>query len=356
MQITEFIKGKKFLVTGHTGFKGAWLTKIILQFGGEVSGYALAPNTSPSLFEALGLKSQIENHFGDIRDLEKFDKVVAAYKPDVILHLAAQPLVRASYDKPVYTFEANVIGTVNVLESIRRNKIKSGVIITTDKVYKNLEKDVLFKEEDALGGHDPYSASKACTEIVADSYIKSFFSTEKYKKDHETLIATARAGNVIGGGDWAEDRLIPDVVRSLFTTKETLILRNPSAVRPWQHVFESLYGYLLLACRLHNGEKNFVGAWNFGPEKSDMLKVEEIIKKLLGILGNYKVCPDPAKPEMMLLKLDNSRAKELLKWKTTYNIDQAVETTAAWYRAFFNEKNKIGEFSESQIKEYFHNK
>jgi CDP-glucose 4,6-dehydratase len=350
----EFFKGKRVLVTGHTGFKGSWLTQILVEAGAEVCGYALKPNTQPNMFDALNLETKIVNYFGDIRDLEKFNQVVASFKPEIIFHLAAQPLVRDSYDDPVYTYEANVMGTVNVLEAIRQNNVKVGVIITTDKVYKNLEIDYAYNEDDPLGGHDPYSSSKACADISVSSYISSFFNPEDFGKKHKTLVASCRGGNVIGGGDWSKDRLVPDAVRAMLENKVDLVIRNPKSIRPWQHVLELISGYLTLAEHLFKEDLQKIGAYNFGPEEKDMQDVETVLKLIIGEFGkgNYVIKPDKTKHEAGILKLNNSKSKELLGWKPLYNLEEAVAKTAEWYKNYYEGIDMI-KFTNMQIEDYF---
>lgn len=348
-------KGKKALVTGHTGFKGAWLSLILLNQGADVYGYSMEPPTDPNLFDVLKLKKDLKHEIGDIRDFAKLNRSVMKIKPDVVFHLAAQPIVRASYKDPLYTYETNVMGTANILETMRLNNIKTGVIITTDKVYRNLETGVAFKEDDPLGGHDPYSNSKACADLVVDSYIKSYFQPDGYKKNHQTLVASARAGNVIGGGDWAADRLVPDAVRSLLLKKEDLIIRNPQAVRPWQYVLEPLDGYLLLAERLDSGQTDKIGAYNFAPEESSMKAVAEVIEIILDHLkfGNYVVQEDATKHEAKLLKLDNTKAKTLLGWQSIYDINQSIIETINWYKEYHLGGGDIKKYSLQQIRNYF---
>ena len=356
-ELKNFFKDKKVLITGHTGFKGAWLTQIMLNSGAKVCGYSLEPNTKPSMFEALELAGKIENNIADIRDLRKLNEVVAKFKPDIIFHLAAQPIVRDSYDNPVYTYETNVMGTVNVLESMRVNKIPAGVMITTDKVYKNFEKDIAYKEEDQLGGYDPYSNSKACADLVVSSYISSFFNPKDYKKKHNTLVASARAGNVVGGGDWAKDRLLPDAIKAFLVNKEDLVIRSPKAIRPWQHVLEPLYGYILLAMHLYNGESDKVGGWNFGPNDEDMQEVEKVLQMLTGHLkhGKYIVEEDKSKHEAKLLKLDNTKSRKELNWIPKYDLSKTIKETAEWYKVFHLSKGDIKNFTSNQIESYFAN-
>lgn len=351
----EFYENKKVFITGHTGFKGAWLTQILLNFGAEVCGYSLKPNTKPNLFDALGFKKSIKHVIGDIRDFKLLDKTIADFKPDIVFHLAAQPIVRDSYDDPKYTYDVNVMGTVNVLESMRLNNIKTGVIITTDKVYRNIERDVAYKEEDALGGYDPYSNSKACADLVVSSYIQSFFNPADHGAKHNTLVASVRAGNVIGGGDWANARLVPDIMRAFLEKDESLVIRSPKAVRPWQHVLEPLSGYLLLGAKLHDGQTDKTGAWNFGPEKDDMQSVEKVLEIMIETLGKGRVIveEDKTKHEASLLKLDNSKAKIALGWEPRFDLRKAILATADWYKEYYTNKSNIKKFTLGQIKSYF---
>jgi len=349
--LSKFYKGKRILITGHTGFKGSWLTQILLNWGAQISGIALKPNTKPSLFQTLELERKIRNNFCDIRDFKKISKIIKKEKPEIIFHLAAQPLVRDSYDDPLYTFETNVIGTTNILQTIKEsNTVKAAVIITTDKVYENKENGIPFKEDDKLGGYDPYSASKAAAEILIDSYIKSFFNPTDYNKKHKTLIASARAGNIIGGGDWQKDRLVPDLIRAIFEKKKEMIIRNPDAIRPWQFVLEVLYGYLLLARQLYEGKREFSGAWNFGPSSKNYVTVEELIRIAFKILkkGSYKIKRDLNKHEVRVLKLDSSKSKEILGWQSLLSIKTVLELTLDWYQAYYKGENVL-ELSNQQI-------
>ena len=351
--LQSFFKNKKILITGHTGFKGSWLTQVLLNCGAKVSGIALKPNTKPSLFKALKLEKKIRNNFCDIRDFKKISEIIKREKPEIVFHLAAQALVRESYDDPLYTFETNIIGTANILEAIKEiDTVRAAVMITTDKVYENKESGLPFKENDKLGGYDPYSASKAAAEIVIGSYIKSFFNPVDYNEKHKTLIASARAGNVIGGGDWSNDRLVPDLIKGVFKNEE-VIIRNPDAIRPWQYVLEPLYGYLLLAKKLYEGKKEFSGAWNFGPHNKNHLTVEELVKRALELLnrGSYKLRKDCGKHEARLLKLDSNKAKKLLGWQPRLNMETILEFTFNWYKAFYEKKNII-DLTNQQINSF----
>jgi len=353
MKNPEFFKDKKVLITGHTGFKGSWLTQILLGLGAHVIGYSLKPNTIPNLFDILNLKDKVKNYFGDIGDYEKLLKVMKNEKPDIVFHLAAQPLVRDSYDDPLYTYRTNIIGTANVLQAIKETtSVKSAVIITTDKVYENKKWIWPYREVDAIGSNpDPYSTSKACAELVIQSYLKSFFNIENYDKTHNCLIASARAGNVIGGGDWANDRLVSDIIKNIFEKKKKIIIRSPESIRPWQHVLEPLIGYLMLSKELYQGNKNFVGAWNFAPDESNHLTVKELIEKSINILGkgSYSIQRDNKKHEAKLLKLDSTKSKIYLHWKPVLSIDEVLDWTFEWYKNYYSNKNILN-FTKKQIK------
>ena len=346
-----FWKGKKVLITGHTGFKGSWLTLWLKLLGAEVCGFALLPESSPNLFENLELEKQVTSIIGDVRRLDVFEKVLNDFKPEIIFHLAAQSLVRKSYREPVETYLTNVIGTVNVLDAVRRGDfVKSVVIITTDKVYENKEWHWAYRENERLGGFDPYSNSKACAELAVAAYRNSFFA------ESETLIATARAGNVIGGGDWSEDRLLPDVFRSLIFG-EKLEIRNPYSVRPWQHALEPLSGYMKLAEKLYNGEKSFAESWNFGPAEEDSKPVGWILEEIKRIWNepvNWQIAEGIQPHEARLLKLDSAKAKNELKWSPKLSLDEAVQITVQWYRGFKDKKN-LTELTGNQI-DFYQNK
>jgi CDP-glucose 4,6-dehydratase len=335
--------GKKVFLTGHTGFKGAWLLAWLHQLGAQVKGYALAPDTEPSLYALLGGDSLCESVIADLNQRELLEKAVLDFQPDFIFHLAAQPLVRLSYDIPVETFATNAIGTANLLDTVRRlSKPCTVVLITTDKVYENQEWVYPYRETDRLGGYDPYSASKACAELVINSYVQSFFNPADYAR-HRKAIAVGRAGNVIGGGDWAKDRIIPDIVRAL-SDGQPVQVRNPAAVRPWQHVLEPLGGYMLLGARLAAEPQRFGGAWNFGPHLEDALQVAELVGIGLDVwgMGAYETPALTAQPhEAGLLKLDISKAMNGLGWKPKYNARQAIEKTLNWYRVLAKGKSAI---------------
>jgi CDP-glucose 4,6-dehydratase len=338
MVVNEFgsaYAGRRVLVTGHTGFKGSWLASWLSRLGAEVSGFALAPVTEPNHWDLLGLR--IDDRRGDVRDAGSVADAVRATRPSIVFHLAAQPLVRASYRDPLETWATNVQGVAHVLEACRHNDVKAVVVVTTDKVYANREWPWGYRENDRLGGHDPYSASKAAAELVVDSFRKSFFSSAG-----SCLLASARAGNVIGGGDWSEDRLVPDLVRAT-TSGKVLEIRSPNATRPWQHVLESLSGYLLLGQRLLSGDATCAEAFNFGPSAADNRSVAEMLA-LLGRhwpelrweLGNAKT-----PHEAGLLYLDNAKVRSRLGWRPVWELDACLVATAEWYRAIHEHRRLL---------------
>jgi CDP-glucose 4,6-dehydratase len=348
--------GKRVLVTGHTGFKGSWLIKILSDFGAIIKGYALDPENEINLYTEINGDSLCESVISDLRDRESLKKAVFDFQPDYIFHLAAQPLVRLSYEIPSETFEVNAIGTANLLDAIRLLDKKCNVVlITTDKVYYNNEWEHPYKEGDRLGGYDPYSASKACCELVIDSYKNSFFNKDKYH-EHQKAIAVGRAGNVIGGGDWSKDRLIPDIIKA-FNENKDVIIRNPKAVRPWQHVIEPVFGYLELALKLNSEPIKFSQAYNFGPNTNDALSVEDMVIKSINCWGSgsYNVEVNINNPhEAGLLKLDISKAEKELNWKPVLDAKTAVERTINWYKNFYKNTTAT-ELMESDIK-YYQNK
>ncbi len=341
---------KKVFITGATGFKGSWLLNILEMAGAEVLSYSLEPTKEIDHFNLFDFKSNII--YNDIRNYSFLEKTLVDFNPDIIFHLAAQALVVESYKNPIETYETNVLGTLNLFQASRKLKnLKAFVNITTDKVYKNNEWIWPYRENDKLGGYDPYSSSKACVEIMSDSMVNSFFNLEKYKKDHQLLVANVRAGNVIGGGDWCENRLIPDIVRSIKNNK-LLDIRSPKSIRPWQHVLEPLSGYLKIGAKLLNEEKQFAGAWNFGPNSNDMnTSVQQIIEYASNFWNalNYNF-QENAFHEASTLKLDSSKANEILKWNSNWNTTKALEKTFEWYHSYL-ENNVI--LTEKQILEYF---
>lgn len=352
----NFWNGKKVLITGNTGFKGTWLTEILLSCNAEVFGYALENDCPESIYNVLNTQQRIESCIGDICDEQKLFDFIDKIKPEIVFHLAAQPIVRYSYKEPLETYRTNVIGTATLFECIKKiDSVKAVVNITTDKIYENNDKHEPFKEGDHLGGYDPYSASKACSEIVTSSYVNSFFNPEDYNKTHHTAIATARAGNVIGGGDFAPDRLIPDCIRAV-RNNEKVLLRNPNSVRPWQNVLEPLALYILLAEKLYNHGTEFNGAWNIGPDYEDCLSVIEVLKKFRQYIPNldFEILPNDNKQlhEAEMLKLNSEKAKKQLSFENRWNINNAVKYTAIWYQAQLNNENMYDVTSQI-IKEYF---
>mgnify|MGYP001349064793 CR=1 FL=1 len=341
----DFYKNKKILITGSSGFVGSWLTLTLNEIGATLYGISLEPNTSPSLFKLLKLENKINQKYIDICDIKNLDKAIKDISPDIVFHLAAQPLVRESYSKIIETFNTNVMGTLNILESCKKLDTKINVVcITTDKCYENDEYGERFKESDPLGGKDPYSASKACTEIVTKSHALSF---KKLK------LCTARAGNIIGGGDWAKDRIITDVVESI-KKKEDIVIRSPKAIRPWQHVIDVVNGYLKLGIYNEDKEELF-NSFNFGPLEQNEINVEALTKKFLLNYksNNSKIVLDNNQtfPESQILRLDSSKSKNILDWEPLMNIDITVKETALWYEAFYSDKD-IYEFTLDQIKSY----
>jgi CDP-glucose 4,6-dehydratase len=329
--MNDFWRGRHVLLTGHTGFKGGWLALWLKTLGAEVYGLALAPEMPKSFFEVCGLEQIIHSTIGDVRDTAIVRRALEASKAEVVFHLAAQSLVRRSYHEPVDTFAVNVMGTVNVLEAIRGcHSVRSAVIVTSDKCYDNQNSPKSYREDDRLGGSDPYSASKACAELVTHSYNRSFFDNS----DRAVAIATARAGNVIGGGDLASARIVPDAMRAL-SRNETLIVRNPSAVRPWQHVLEPLAGYLMLAERLCVDGKQWSGAWNFGPDEGDAFSVADLVDMVIKEWGAGSWRAEPSADglrESAFLGLDSHRAQTLLSWRPRLKLRDAVRLTVEWYR------------------------
>ena len=331
--IQDTFKDARVFLTGHTGFKGAWMLQILHELGAEVTGYSLAPEHTEDLYNQIDGDTLCDSIIGDLRDKEALANAIIKFQPDYVFHLAAQALVRRSYRKPVETFATNVLGTAHVLEAIRQLKNACvGVMITTDKVYENPERGEAFQEGDKLGGHDPYSASKAAAEIVIESYRRSFFHPRHYAL-HRKSIASVRAGNVIGGGDWSEDRLIPDIVRAL-AKNEPVVLRNPGSVRPWQHVLEPVFAYLLLADKMKGDGISYSTSYNVGPERSDertVGQVTNIFYEAYGEKAAYDLQPDEILHEAGLLMLDNSKIKRDLGWSPKLNAEDAIQWTAAWY-------------------------
>lgn len=352
-EILKFYKGKKVLITGHTGFKGSWLTKILCDAKADVVGYSLTPPTDPSLFQIAGIERQMQKSvIADIRDYTQLTKIFDEFQPEIVLHLAAQPIVRTSYIEPRLTFETNVMGTVNVCEAVRLHKsVHSFVNVTTDKVYKNKEWCWGYRENEPLDGYDPYSNSKSCSELVTHSYINSFYNTAG------VAVSTARAGNVIGGGDFAADRIIPDCVRSILF-KKALIIRNPSSTRPYQHVLEPLFLYLTIAAEQYNDHEK-AGFYNVGPDDCDCVTTGELVQFFATYFGKgfsaeiAKIDPN-APHEANFLKLDTSLVKRTFGWKPTWHIDEAVNKTVEWTKEWMTNpsQSNINMIMEKQIKEF----
>lgn len=344
-------KGTTVFVTGHTGFKGSWISLWLSDLGANVVGYALDPPTDPSAFEAMRLAERIVDIRGDVRDGDALTTAIAEHQPSIVFHLAAQPLVRASYEQPHLTYETNVMGTVNVFEAVRcTDSVRAVVNVTSDKCYENREWVYAYREIDPMGGYDPYSSSKGCAELVTSAYRRSFFSAED-----AALVASVRAGNVIGGGDWAADRLIPDCVRSL-SKNESVLVRNPRAVRPWQHVLEPLSGYMALGARLLGGDRDAAAAWNFGPDTRSNVTAAEVVNEFVRAWGEggwHTPANAPEAPhEANLLKLDVTKAADLLDWHPIWEVERAVSLTAEWYHAFVERSGDPLLHSLNQIDEY----
>jgi len=352
-KLIESYQDRTVLITGHTGFKGSWLALWLESVGAKVIGYSLNPPTEPSAFQVTGLSDRILDIRGDILDRDRIFEVVKKYHPEYIFHLAAQPLVRFSYKHPLDTFNVNVMGTTNILESVRISQYPvTCVCITSDKCYANRECDYAYQENDPLGGYDPYSASKAAAELVISSYQKSFFSSAK---EPRVSLSSVRAGNIIGGGDWAEDRIVPDCVRAL-VQGDPVEIRNPGAVRPWQFVLDPLFGYLWLALKMGEEPDKYADAWNFGPDHSNTVDVQTITEKILREWGSgtYKVPSqnENAPHEAGYLKLDSTKSMVRLGWKPAYGIDEAVRKTIKWYREFYQGNNDMYKFSLRQVRTY----
>jgi CDP-glucose 4,6-dehydratase len=345
-----FWRNKKVLITGHTGFKGSWLSLWLQQLGANLCGIALEPSTKPNLFELADVTVGMESHFVDVRDYEKIKKIIHQFQPEIIIHMAAQPLVRYSYDHPIETYATNVMGTVNVLEAAKTcESVRAVVNVTTDKCYENKEWVWGYRENEPMGGHDPYSNSKGCSELVTSAYRDSF-----YRKLNKGL-ASARAGNVIGGGDWSLDRLIPDIINSIINQKP-VIIRNPQAIRPWQHVLEPLSGYLLLAEKLYDHPEQFSNPWNFGPYVHEAVDVQAIVEKLFtswqGEHQGWKIEQNENHPhEANFLKLDITKASTELQWQPRLNLGGTIQWIVNWYQAW-QEKQDMFQFTVNQINQY----
>lgn len=346
--MVNVFKDKRVLITGHTGFKGSWLSLALLELGADVSGYSLDFPSEPNLFTETNLQNRLHHFQGDIRNSNHLAEVFQETKPEYVFHLAAQPLVRFSYDNPKETFDTNVGGTVNVLECVRLNSgVRVFLHVTTDKCYENAESSEGYRETDRLGGHDPYSASKAASELITHAYRVSFLTS--------IGVATARAGNVIGGGDWGKDRILPDAIRAL-AQKEPIPVRNPQSIRPWQHVLDCLSGYLCLAAQLTLDPKTFSGAWNFGPDRVKDLTVREVVEKILKLWGegSWQAVADPQdnKKETHCLKLNCEKALQQLQWRPLWDEEKAIAETVNWYRQFYQKRSSAYDLSLSQLQQY----
>lgn len=343
----NFYKGKKVLVTGHTGFKGSWMCKVLTNWGAETAGYSLNPPTKPSLFEIAEIEKDIKSYIGDIRDLKNLKAVFDEFQPEIVIHLAAQPIVRDSYKDPVYTYETNVMGTVNILECVRNSKsVKSFLNVTTDKVYENKEWCWGYRENEPLDGYDPYSNSKSCSELVTHSYKNSFF------KDTDIAVSTARAGNVIGGGDFANDRIIPDCIRAA-EKKEDIIVRNPHSTRPYQHVLEPVYAYLMIAAKQYEN-REYAGYYNVGPDDVDCFTTGSLVDLFISKWGEGMKWIDKfdgGPHEANFLKLDCSKLKSTFGWKPHWNLDKAIEMTVEWTKCWLSGGN-IRECMDKEIEKF----
>jgi CDP-glucose 4,6-dehydratase len=352
--LRKYYFGKKVLVTGHTGFKGSWLISVLKHLGANVTGYSLKAEKT-SLYNLIEGDKLCDSIIGNIEDTRKLEGIMKKVKPDFIFHLAAQSLVRVSYEEPVHTFGVNAMGTLHLLNAVNKLNSKCSVLaITTDKVYENQEKEASFKEDYPLGGYDPYSASKACAELIVSSYRKSYWDIENYK-NHKKSVATVRAGNIIGGGDWAKDRIIPDIVKALLK-KETVIIRSPNSTRPWQHVLDGITGYLLLSAKLSMKPNKYSGAWNFGPASSDKKSVIQLTESAIELwgCGSYEVIePRDGKHEAKYLQLDSSKARKQLHWKPCFNSSTGLQNTIEWYRQVYLDGLKPRQVTFNQIKEYY---
>jgi CDP-glucose 4,6-dehydratase len=346
-------QGRRVFVTGHTGFKGSWLALWLNKLGAQIRGYALDPCTEPNLFNLASVANVVDDVRGDVRDYAKLQASMTEFAPEVVFHLAAQPIVRRSYTDPVGTYGTNVMGTVYLMEAIRKTpSVRAVVCVTTDKCYQNQEWIWPYRETDPLGGYDPYASSKACAEIISAAYRSSFFPVQRLH-EHHVAVATARAGNVIGGGDWSEDRLIPDLVRG-FRSGEPVLIRRPNAIRPWQHVLDPLHGYMMLAQELLEQHPRFASSYNFGPSDDDIWPVERIATKLADMWGkgaSWIRDSVPSVHEDHVLRLDASKARVELRWKPGLKIEAALEWTMTWYRAW-NQGDNMAEFTLTQISEY----
>ncbi len=349
-----FWNKKKVLLTGHTGFKGSWMSQWLLSMGADLHGLALQPPTQPNLFSLLKLENKMHSHIGDIRSYENTLKIVREVQPEIVIHMAAQPLVRYSYQNPIETYATNVLGTAHVLEAVRQTGTARAILsVTTDKCYENKEWLWAYRENEPLGGYDPYSSSKACAELVTGAYRSSYFPVEKLK-DHQVAVASARAGNVIGGGDWAQDRLVPDIIMS-FAQGKKVEIRSPNAIRPWQHVIEPVAGYLMLTERLFVGEASFAEAFNFGPNESECQPVKNVLNLIVKHWQDpvdFEISKGTHPHEAGLLKLDSSKAHVKLGWAPRWDLNMTLRETVDWYKAYLQNPDGIEHVTLEQIKKY----
>ncbi len=346
-------RNRKVLITGHTGFKGAWLSIWLNHLGSSVIGYALKPPTHPSLFELCDLESKVTSIEGDVRDFDHLKSIIQKYKPEIIFHLAAQALVRRSYHDPLETYSTNIMGTVHLLEAVRQiGGVRVVINVTSDKCYENRERIWGYRENDPMGGHDPYSSSKGCSELITRAYTESYFNPEHYEK-HGVSVASVRSGNVIGGGDWAEDRLLPDCMKALLENRP-IVIRYPDAVRPWQHVLEPLFGYLLLTQVLYQNEASFGEAWNFGPDDENAKPVRWLVERIVEIWGGkacWEIDQSSQLHEARMLKLECSKAKEKLGWYPQWDLTTALRVTVDWYKAYGHHEDVLT-MTIHQIEQY----
>lgn len=354
--LEDTFRSRRVFVTGHTGFKGSWLALWLIRLGAEVTGYALEPPTTPNMFESIGLGEKISHVHGDVRDYGHLLAALQSSRAELVFHLAAQSLVRFSYQEPRLTYETNVMGTVNLLEAIRyASSVRVAVNVTSDKCYENRGPVAAYREEDCLGGRDPYSSSKGCSELVTAAYCRSFFAPESYGTANRVALASVRAGNVIGGGDWGMDRLVPDCVRAL-SREEEIVLRYPQAVRPWQHVLDPLGGYLLLAARLWRDGPGYVGPWNLGPDSRVAWTVEKVVQEIIRLWGrgSYRVDGQPQPQEARWLQLDGRKARTRLGWGPQYDVREALSLSIDWYRRFYEQAAPAAmcRLTESQIADF----
>ncbi len=353
-ELKSVYEGKKVFLTGHTGFKGTWMVLLLKQLGAEVKGYSLPPLEHNALYHQVRAELYCESVIGDIRNREKMQREIEKFQPDFIFHMAAQALVIDSYINPVETFQTNVMGTVHVLDALRElNHPCKAIMITTDKVYENQEREAPYSENEPLGGYDPYSNSKACCELAISSYRLSFFNPEQHD-EHKISVASVRSGNVIGGGDWSDNRIIPDIARALMAD-EIILVRNPDSVRPWQHVLDPLHGYLVLGAKMESDPVKYAQAYNFGPEPEERMTVKELVEAGIEAWGsgNFDVSADPNKlHEANLLRLNIDKSKNELNWTPKYNAKEAVQKTIVWYKASQAEED-IKTYTEQQITDFF---